>query len=193
MKTYSTLALLLTASVVAVAQASSPVVHDQIADSAANTRELPCLSMQEVKNSYAPWDLITSFARCVDEGDYDKAARLFVTARAYTRFDIDRVADKTVSDMGTIVALRMASYMSEAQRKKFDGFFHAIKDDPQAWSKFCTQIHRLGPPSYYPRYLVAHGMNAFIGDSSPDKAMKPNFDATSAWKDIETTSLHCKS
>lgn len=153
----------------------------------------PCLSMQNVHGTHTPLDILDSATSCAKKGDYDGAARLFGVAKAYTYFDIDRVADKTVGDMGTLLTMRFSSSMDESQRKQFDQAFHALHDNKASWQTFCAEVQHIGPPTYYPKYMVDHGMNAFIGDTSPDKALKPDFNATAEWKDIQATYLKCQS
>ncbi|GLQ93036.1 hypothetical protein [Dyella acidisoli] len=175
------------------APAQDGVAEHKVSIGDANAHGIPCLSMQDVKNTYTPFDLIASFAQCADEGDYDKAARLYITANSYTKFDIARVADPSVGDMRTIVALRMASYMSETQRKTFDEALHAITDNETPLNAFCAQIRRLGPPSYYPDYLIAHGMNGFLDESTRGAALKADFNARETWNSLEKDFVRCKS
>ena len=52
------------------------------------------------------------------------------------------------------------------------------------------QIERIGAPDYYPRYMVQHGMQAFLISDGSDGLVK-DFDAPAAWKQALDSYLHC--
>jgi hypothetical protein len=54
----------------------------------------------------------------------------------------------------------------------------------------CKEVERIGPPAYFPRYMIQHGMGAFLNNGSGDGLVK-DFDAKAAWQESLAGYLHC--
>ena len=149
---------------------------------------LDCIAIGQVKNVYTPADLIAAYARCTRAERYDDAMVLMLIAGTYSAFDIQRVADNTAHDAYQAMMANippdektMAAMQQEFARYKAQG-------SPQM-AKFCVDIKRLGPPNYYPGYMIAHGMGAVIGGGG--NGLVANFDAHKAWKESIDKYMHC--
>jgi len=66
----------------------------------------------------------------------------------------------------------------------------ALMGNPPKLKAYCTRVRKIGPPDYYPRYMVQHGMRAFTGRKSP-RGLVRNFNAEKAWEKSLDTYLHC--
>jgi ankyrin repeat protein len=156
----------------------------------APTRTFGCVGLEKVDSTATPPDLYSAGRACVEQGDYDDAARLFLLGGAYGRFDAARVTDKTAGQGLTILIMGFGNGLREDQKQAFlaaTSRFHAAADR----ERLCGQFKRLGPPNYFPRYMVLHGIKAFTAADPTADALDPNFDAAATWQQILTQGLSC--
>jgi hypothetical protein len=57
----------------------------------------------------------------------------------------------------------MASSRPDEKREKFGKAVGEVAADPQALAHTCSAIRKIGYPTYYPEYMVLHGIHAFTG------------------------------
>jgi tetratricopeptide (TPR) repeat protein len=151
---------------------------------------LGCVGREKITNRYNPVDLYVAASKCIEQERYKEGNLLFTLAGVYARFDIYRVDDETVGGANTALVLGIFGPLD--QNKK-DAFFRTMKEGsatPEKMTILCKNIMQIGPPDYYPRYMVQHGMNAYLGKVSGDGLVK-DFDAKAAWKKALDTYLHC--
>jgi hypothetical protein len=152
--------------------------------------DLGCVGAEKLRNKYTPADLYKAVSKCVESNRYEEGAFLFAVAGAYGRFDSLRVEDKTAHQ--ALTALRMRTLGSHDQPKQAafkEGVRKAV-GTPEGLAAVCKDLVRIGPPDYYPRYMVQHGMGAFRKTGSGD-GLVARFDATAAWKQSLDSYLHC--
>jgi hypothetical protein len=167
------------------------VVNLQAAGDLAATQTLSCLPMSQVKNSYTPPDLYTGVQQCITDKAYDKAAPMFMLARLYTLYDIDRVSDQTVGDADTVLRMKLFSPLDETQKQAWGEAMNKFTKDPASMAQLCKQAQQIGHPTYVPTYLIKHGMGAFTSGASPDKALKTGFDGDASWSQLVAKALRC--
>ena len=158
----------------------------------AMVKQLPCLDLFEANHRDTPADLYASVKKCVDQGEFEKATRLFALAGVYARFDAERVADPTARGAGQMLILATMGSLTPDAKKRFDDAFKAMTADRSTHRRLCTDIGAIGPPAYFPSYMVAHGMGAITGAASATNALLPNFNASEAWSTLQTTYLMCE-
>lgn len=156
----------------------------------APTKQLPCLDLVAANSIETPADLHTGVKACIDQGEFENAARLFALAGVYARFDAERVADPSARDAGQMLILQTFASLTPDAKKKFHDVEMDMVKDPAAHGKLCADIQRIGPPTYFPAYMVAHGMSAFTGAHAGGPLVS-NFDAKKTWADLQTTYLMC--
>jgi hypothetical protein len=78
------------------------------------------------------------------------------------------------------------------QKQAFDDTVKKTAGNPDGLAALCKEVARIGPPGYYPRYMIQHGMGAFLKTGGDDGLVK-DFDAKAAWKNSLDTYLHCPS
>jgi hypothetical protein len=66
----------------------------------------------------------------------------------------------------------------------------SIINSPDALRAMCAEIKTVGPPNYYPAYMVQHGINAFTG-GSPSGSVKADFNVQEAWEKALVVFLNC--
>jgi hypothetical protein len=143
--------------------------------------------MEQIRNEYTPADLMKVFVKCRDADRYEDAFLAWNVAGTYSAFDTQRVTDDTAHD--AFQALMANNPPREDQRARFLAMFRSYTTPGSPGSvKFCADIKHLGPPNYYPAYMIDHGMGAFLG--KPGGVVK-DFDAAKAWKIALDKYLHC--
>ena len=150
-----------------------------------------CVSLTEVTNMQTPADLYPAVGECVKAGNYESAGQLFALAGAYGRFDMLRVSDQTALQAIPVLQQQIFSSINDKQKKEFQtkALNAYSKTDSTEFSNMCAQVKKIGPPAYFPVYMIQHGMGTFQGNS--DDGLKPDFDEAQAWQESLTKYLHC--
>jgi hypothetical protein len=143
-----------------------------------------------MENKYTPTDLYKAVSKCAQAGKYKDGAFLFAVAGVYGRFDTLRVMDKTAHQAVTVARMQALSTLNEDKQAAFKDSLNKTLGNPEGLAAACKDIVRIGPPNYYPRYMIQHGMGAFLKSGSGDGLVK-DFDAKAAWKQSLDTYLHC--
>lgn len=153
-------------------------------------RDPACIALDAIDTSLQPPDLYAASGECVAANRYPDAVRLFMIAGAEAVFDGLRVKDKTAAQARQVMILNMTNRWSPQQHSKFYDSFNAIVGDSAATAQVCRKAQQLGPPTYYPRYMILHGIQALMG-GPPDNGLESSFDAHSAWAKIQRIYLRC--
>lgn len=152
--------------------------------------DLGCVGAEKLESKYTPTDLYTAFSRCIEAGKYREGTFLFALAGVYGRFDTFRVADKTAHQAVAVARMQALGGVDKDKQTAFQDNLNKTLGDPEDLTAVCKDIRRIGPPSYFPRYMIQHGMGAFL-KSGPADGLVKNFDAKAAWKRALDTYLHC--
>lgn len=156
----------------------------------ASTQTLGCLSIDNVKSTAAPPDLYNASRACIDRGDYDDAVPLFLLGGAYGQFDGERVADKSAAQGVVILRMAFSDGLREDQRQAFNAAKgKVLASDNRV--RLCAHFERLGPPNYFPQYMILHGINAFTTADPTADALVHGFDDAGTWRRILAEGLHC--
>lgn len=173
-----------------MAQAAQPQIHQyNIPGNLESTVELGCIAFGEAQARYNPVDLFKATKACIDAKRWDDAARLNLLAMTFGRFDMARVADKTAHQAITVAQMTYFGDVGDADRKVFGEHAKPLMDDPALHAEFCAALARIGPPTYYPRYMVQHGMGAVFAHGG-DGLVSP-FDAMATWHDLLINARKC--
>jgi hypothetical protein len=154
------------------------------------THDIGCVDSGGLKNVYSSADLYKGLAKCIKDGAYERGVLLFVLAGVYGRYDTLRVADQTAHQATTM--LRMTYFDSSDQSKKL-AFFDKLKvalGTPEGLKAICSEVRKIGAPTYFPRYMIQHGLGAVLGDTSKG-GLIDSFDSESAWEKSLDSYLHC--
>jgi hypothetical protein len=169
---------------------ASRVTNYEAPGNLAATRAINCIVAGKLSNKDTPADLYPAVMQCLNEAKYERAVFIYALAGVYARFDAMRVADETAHDAATVFLSRMTKGVPRAKLKQFDEVKEKTLGDQGKLAEICTRIRQIGPPEYYPRYMVQHGMQAFTGFKTP-KGLVPDFDAGKAWTGSLRSYLHC--
>ncbi len=152
---------------------------------------LGCVSLSAVTNEKTPADIYPGVAACVKSGAYEKAALLFAVAGAFAYFDQLRVSDSTARQAAMVIEMREFGVFTSNQQQGFKtALFATLDPESSSFDSVCSAVAQLGPPKYFPTYMVQHGMSAFTGSS--DNGVKADFDPAQGWRESLDQFLHCQ-
>lgn len=112
-------------------------------------------------------------------------------ASAYSRFDAQRIADRFASGGGQVMIMRTFANFSLEQRQAFSAAAGRLTKSPDNFQQWCADIKGLGPPKYFPKYLILHGMAAFTQPTPLANAMVPDFAVGENWARMLETNARC--
>lgn len=179
------------AAIYSVCANSADITNYVTSGNLESQNNIGCVSAQEVKNNYTPVDLYKGMAICAKSERFQEAAFLFSISGVYGRFDSLRVADRTAPQGLMIARSQIFEDIPKEKLEKLQGFVSKALGSSSDVAAICKDIIRVGPPSYYPKYMVAHGMGSLHYTGEAVDGLLKNFNATSAWKKSLDSYLHC--
>jgi len=150
---------------------------------------LGCIGLNDVKPEYNPVDLFKAMKVCILAKRYDDAVRLFAIAGTYGRYDSLRVADATSHQAITVARMEIFGDLPEATSKEYDQAASTFLSNSTKIAEICVEAKRIGPPTYFPRYMIQHGMGAFFRGNGDGLVQK--FDSKTAWNQALASYLKC--
>jgi ankyrin repeat protein len=169
---------------------TGPITNVTAAGNLAATKPISCRSLDGLDNTHTPADLFPAVKDCVDHDRYAEATDLAALAGIYGAFDASRVTDESAGQATKVLIMTTLGSVADSRRKLFEDAVRGVNSDPKALGRLCERIRKIGFPSYYPRYMVMHGIRAFTGDPNKD-ALKPQFDPKATWVGLQTSYLNC--
>jgi hypothetical protein len=174
----------------AAAQNAAPQFRNyNAAGNLESTVNLGCIVLDKATAQYNPVDLFKAAKACITAKRWDEAARLHILAMTFGRFDMVRVADRTAHQAITVAQMEIYGDVAPADRQTFGDHAKLLMDEPQAHAAFCVALNRIGPPAYFPRYMIQHGMGAFLGNNG--NGLVKDFDPVVAWRTLVQTGRKC--
>jgi hypothetical protein len=152
---------------------------------------LGCVELDVLDNTRTPPDLYVGVAACVQQENYRAAVAIFALAGMDAHFDAARVIDKTAGQAGQVLISATFDAMPAEKRDKFAKTVAEVAADAPALARTCNRIRRMGFPTYYPGYMVVHGIHAFTANPD-DPTLESNFDAAATWNNLLSSYLNCR-
>jgi hypothetical protein len=174
----------------ASAAGAAEVRNHEASGNLESTHDLGCVGSTRLSPTHTPPDLYRALEQCVQRDAYEEATFLFALAGVYGRFDTLRVADRSAHQAVTVLVMQTFGAVGESKTAAFRKRLQESLGSPAGLASTCAEIRRIGPPGYHPRYMIQHGMGAFVKSGSSD-GLVPGFDAASAWKSSLDGYLHC--
>jgi hypothetical protein len=167
--------------------------HDGVED---HGRPGRCITFENANNRVTPPELYRLVGECIRSNKYSDAAALFALAGMDIRFDVSRISDNSVGDTGTVLIMEMFQTIPETAKQNFYTAIRTVSAVQPATDYVCNWVRQVGPPTYYPEYMIMHGMNAVTsglrGTPLP-QALLPVSDPSGRWQTIGRSYLHCPS
>lgn len=152
--------------------------------------KLDCIALNAAKNTNTPPELYEGVKVCVAQKEFRKAADLFVLAGMYSRFDAQRVTDQTAGQARTVLIQQAFAEMAVDDKEAFLKWVDQMTADSEQNKQECQRFSSMDKPNYFPKYMVLHGMQAFLGDPYKD-ALDPALDTQEQWQMIRNRYLNC--
>lgn len=167
----------------------APNITNYVAQGNLESRsDLGCIGLSEATNKHNPVDLLRAMDACLTEKDYDRAAQLFALSGAFGRFDMKRVTDRSAHQALLVAQQNVLLNLELEQATALPIRVKELSGDPEAHAKMCSAIRDIGPPSYYPRYMIEHGIGVFTGNRG---AVDASLDVQSSWDEVLDQYLRC--
>ena len=147
-----------------------------------------CIPMSEAVASITPPDLALGILECYKGDEVQNALDMFWVMKVRAFFDAQRVNDESAGAAQGALQAELFTATGEDFLIEMQDLLD--KDKEAFFSRLCAVMKTLGAPNYYPKYMILHGMNAFLGIEGD--GLKPNFDADSEWGKILKNNLSCK-
>jgi hypothetical protein len=174
-----------------IATQTGNVTNMSIAGQLAAQHPVGCVSLNDLDSSRTPPDLYLGVRACIEKGDYPTSAALAALAGVESRFDAERVADKSAGQAGQVLIMGTLNAIPDEKRQEFQKIVTGLNADPKAMAPICHAIEKIGYPNYYPEYMVLHGINAFTAKPG-DATLVADFDAPTTWNFLLTNYLNCR-
>jgi len=178
------------ACLVASCAGPAPVKSADTKSGLQSANDIGCTDVAHLRNIYTPVDLYRAVPACVERNDYDSAVFISVLAGVYARYDQMRVADESAYQAETVLRMKYLDSLTSDQQKKLVEMLRARANSPTKLTAMCDQIRGIGPPHYFPTYMVQHGVGAFVGSTSGD-GLVTGFNGAQAWNEALTSYLNC--
>lgn len=154
--------------------------------------EVACSTPVPLRGNMTPVELYKAVPICIRTSDLETAATLFALAGAYGRFDAMRVADVSARQAASVLTQFSLESLTSEQRATFGQEVSAMFKDEVRRQELCEKIKQIGPPTYYPRYMVRHGMDVILGKNQGSDGLIQSFDPKDAWKQTLSGYLSCR-
>ncbi len=154
------------------------------------SQNLGCIGFEAAGAADTAADLALSSKNCLGEEKYDAAVESFITMQVFGVFDAQRVLDISAHQAVAVMGQEIAQTFGEGQAEAFQAAVTRFGGEGSArHTALCGHLRDIGPPTYFPRYMVQHGMEAFLAPD--DDPIDPDFEAGPAWEGVLTNFLKC--
>jgi len=153
-----------------------------------------CVRLDTIDNSHTPIELYSSLNDCMQNNRDADAVSLFVLAGMDSSYDSLRVTDKTAGQARQILIMALFGGMAPDVHTRFETAMKDFTDHPQRHAALCELVKKVGPPQYFPAYMVNHGlgvMQSALSNQAPPTPLKADFNAAGTWKELITSYLNC--
>ncbi|MDP2678491.1 MAG: hypothetical protein Q8O85_07185 [Rhodoferax sp.] len=144
--------------------------------------ELGCIPISEVTSQFNPPALIYAAKKCVQEGQYTPAWILMTTGNGFAYYDLKRLADRSTSGALMVLFSRALSDLTADQNAKAEKATNEFLADPEQVKAYCTELKRIGPPTYEPQWAIRHGIGAYR--EPRDGHYLTNVDTKALWEEV---------
>lgn len=144
--------------------------------------DLGCIAISEVTNEFNPPALIYAAKKCIQQDQYSKSWALLTTANGFAYYDLKRLADRSTQGARSVLTMNAFADLTDAQRDKTSKISKEIQTDPEQVKAYCTELTRIGPPTYEPQWAILHGIGAF--QEPRNGYYLTNVDTKALWEEV---------
>ncbi|MDP2760952.1 MAG: hypothetical protein Q8O64_11215 [Sideroxyarcus sp.] len=176
---------------VTVTKPASNITNYEAQGNLESTNNVGCVGSDKLSRKFTPPDMYKAAAICAQQDMNKEGTFLVALAGAYGQFDTLRVVDKSAHNAPNISRMTSFGSLDASKRNTFQANMKATFSDSDTLAAICNDVIRIGPPDYFPRYMIQHGMGAFIQDPKAGNGLVEGFDASAAWSQTLGGYLHC--
>lgn len=173
----------------------SNAMADTIAPSAVSSKPSSCTDRERLSREMTPVEMNQALPDCIAGSQMDTALFLFALSGTYGRYDALRVEDKTSPQVTTILRSQAMQRLTNEQKSAFMSQVKQVAENPSKHSSLCAAVRGFGAPTYYPAYMVNHGMAAVQASISrkslANRGLRDGFDSKVGWDLAVSEYLHC--
>ena len=144
--------------------------------------DLGCISISEVKSEFNPPALIYAAKKCIQQDQYSKAWALLATANGFAYYDLKRLADRSTQGARTVLTMNAFADLSNGQQDEVQKSSKKIQADPEQVRAYCSELTKIGPPTYEPLWAILHGIGAY--QEPRNGHYLTNVDTKALWEEV---------
>lgn len=148
-----------------------------------------CLEQGTISTTKTPFDLWRSIPTCVAEDKHEQAVFMYGLAGSLGIYDSMRVKDQSAHQAAKILPMAGQSAMGKERFLLFQKMVRERFGDESNRSKFCAAYKGMQPPTYFPTYMVNHGL-AYLSGSKTDPLVS-GFIESEAWPKAVEAYMQC--
>ena len=149
-----------------------------------------CVDISEITNEHNPADILHGMGKCIEKNNFGKAARLFAIAGVYAKYDSYRVKDKSAHQALMVLQQNILIDISEDDKNNMIAKLRqTLEKGSSELKNVCQEIEKVGIPKYHPKYMIRHGIQAFI--ETDGNGLVEDFNSEESWKLALESYLHC--
>ena len=149
-----------------------------------------CVELSEVTNEHNPADILNGMGKCIELKDFEKAAKLFAIAGVYGKYDSYRVKDKSAHQALRVLQQNILMNLDEEDQENFiTQLKKTLESNSEELNSVCLDIQQVGIPTYYPKYMIQHGIQSFTEEGGD--GLVEEFDSEESWELSLKSYLHC--
>ena len=140
-----------------------------------------CVEISEITNEHNPADILHGMGKCIEQKDFGKAARLFAIAGVYGKYDSYRVKDKSAHQALIVLQQNILMDISEDDKNNMIAELKkTLEKGSSELKNVCQEIQKVGIPKYHPKYMIQHGIQAFI--ETDGNGLVEDVNSKESWK-----------
>lgn len=144
--------------------------------------DLGCISMSEITSEFNPPALIYAAKNCIKEQEYSKAWALIATGYGFAYYDLNRLADRSTQGARSVLSMNAFADLTNDEREKSAKISKDIQKDQEQVQAYCSQLTKIGPPTYVPQWAILHGIGAY--QEPRNGHYLTNVDANALWDEV---------
>ena len=144
--------------------------------------DLGCISIREVTSEFNPPALIYAAKKCIQQEQYAKAWALLTTGYGFAYYDLKRLADRSTQGARSVLTMNAFADLTDMQREKASKIGKELQTDPEQVKAYCSELARIGPPTYEPQWAILHGIGAY--HEPHNGPYLTNVDSKALWEEV---------
>lgn len=144
--------------------------------------DLGCIAISDVTSEFNPPALYFAAKKCIQQDQYSKSWALLHTANGFAYYDLKRLADRSTQGARSVLTMNTFADLTDAQRDKMSKITKEMQADSEQVKAYCSELTRIGPPTYEPQWAILHGIGAF--QEPRNGHYLTNVDTKALWEEV---------